>query len=60
MKKIYLLLIAILLTMFSCKTTSETRVSKMDSLTNQPENGIIYALPKTTLRFTVEALRTDI
>jgi hypothetical protein len=32
----------------------------MDSLTNQPENGIIYALPKTTLRFTVEALRTDI
>jgi len=60
MKKIYLLLIAILLTIFSCKTTSETRVSKMDSLTNQPENGIIYALPKTTLRFTVEALRTDI
>jgi len=60
MKKIYLLPIAILLTIFSCKTTSETRVSKMDSLTNQPENGIIYALPKTTLRFTVEALRTDI
>lgn len=60
MKKIYLLLIAILFTIFSCKTTSETRVSKMDSLTNQPENGIIYALPKTTLRFTVEALRTDI
>ncbi|MDY6800855.1 MAG: DUF4831 family protein [Bacteroidota bacterium] len=60
MKKIYLLLIAILFAIFSCNTTSETRVSKIDSLTKQPESGIIYALPKTTLRFTVEALRTDI
>ncbi len=60
MERIYFFVVIIALTMFSCKTTSETKVSKIDSLTNQPENGIIYALPKTTLRFTVEALRTDI
>src|SRR6056297_4132845 len=60
MKKIYLLIPVLVLIAFSCKTTSETKVSKIDSLTTQPENGIIYALPKTTLRFTVEASRTDI
>lgn len=60
MKQIYLFSVVIALTIFSCKTTSETRISKIDGLTNQPENSIIYALPKTTLRFTVEALRTDI
>jgi len=60
MRQIYLFIVVFALTIISCKTTSETKVSKIDSLTNQPENGIIYALPKTTLRFTVEASRTDI
>lgn len=60
MKRIYILSAVFVLAFFSCKTTSETRVSKIDGLMSQPENGIIYALPKTTLRFTVEALRTDI
>ncbi|MEA2106380.1 MAG: DUF4831 family protein [Bacteroidota bacterium] len=60
MKKIYLIYVVIVLTIFSCKTISETKVSKIDGLTSQSENSIIYALPKTTLRFTVEALRTDI
>ncbi len=60
MKRIYILSTVFALAFFSCKTTSETKVSKIEHLANQPENGIIYALPKTTLRFTVEALRTDI
>ncbi|MEE4196937.1 MAG: DUF4831 family protein [Bacteroidales bacterium] len=60
MKKRYLWMAVLALTAFSCKTTSETKVSKIDDLSYQPEHGIIYALPKTTLRFTVEALRTDI
>lgn len=60
MNRIYILSAVFVLAFFSCKTTSETRVSKIDRLKKQPENSIIYALPKTTLRFTVEALRTDI
>ncbi len=49
-----------LVVLFSCKSTSETRVSKIENSNLIPESGIIYALPRTNLKFTIEASRTDI
>jgi len=49
-----------LLFLISCKPTAETKVTPLKQVNNLSENGIIYALPKTTLRFTVEAKRTEI
>jgi hypothetical protein len=43
----------------SCKTTSETRVTKLENHTNISETGIIYALPRTNLNFEIEATRID-
>lgn len=44
----------------SCKSTSETKTNKLGSSELTADNGIIYALPKTNLRFRVEAVKTDI
>ncbi len=49
-----------LVILVSCKPTSETQVTKLDNQTNISEGGIIYALPQTNLKFTVEASRTDV
>ncbi|MDA3953312.1 MAG: DUF4831 family protein [Bacteroidales bacterium] len=49
-----------LVVLVSCKTTSETRVSKIDDQTAISESGIIYALPRTNLKFAIEASRTDV
>jgi hypothetical protein len=48
------------LALLSCKPTSETTVTPLKQINNLSESGIVYALPKTTLRFTVEAKRTEI
>ena len=45
--------------MFSCKPASETRVTKIEN-TGLISDGIIYALPKTNLKFTITTKRTDI
>jgi len=51
----------ILLVFFvSCKSTSETKITKVEDANLKSESGIIYALPRTNLRFTVEATKTDI
>ena len=57
-KILFLILFSILI--FSCKPTSETRVTPIKQVNIMPEKGIIYALPNTTLRFIVETQRTDI
>ena len=49
-----------LVVMISCKPTLETQVTKLDNQTNISESGIIYALPRTNLRFAIEASRTDV
>lgn len=55
------IIIYILFVVFSsCKSTSETRVSKIENSNLISESGIIYALPRTNLKFTIEASRTDI
>jgi len=54
------LLFLLFLIIVSCKSTSETRVTPLKQVNNLYENGIIYGLPKTTLKFTVEAKRTEI
>ena len=46
--------------MVSCKPTSETYVAKLENAGIVSEKGIIYALPKTNLKFTVTTKRTDI
>ncbi|MGE0088249.1 MAG: DUF4831 family protein [Bacteroidales bacterium] len=60
MKKSKSLLYLFFLVLVSCKPTSETTVTPLKQVNNLPDKGIIYALPKTTLRFTVEAKRTEI
>jgi len=59
MKILNLFIILSLFVLVSCKTT-ETHVTKIEEQTNIAETGIIYALPRTNLRFAVEALRIDI
>ncbi len=55
------IIIYILFVVFSsCKSTSETRVSKIENSNLISESGIIYALPRTNLKFTIEASRMDI
>ena len=45
---------------FSCKSSSETRVTKIENSGSISESGIIYALPRTNLKFTIEAIKTNI
>jgi len=59
MKKILTLYLIIIL-LVSCKTTSETRTSKIDANSLNTESGIIYALPRTNLTFKVEAMKTEV
>lgn len=55
------IIIYILFVVFSsCKSTSETLVYKIENSNLISESGIIYALPRTNLKFTIEASRTDI
>jgi len=44
----------------SCKPASETRVTKLEDAESFTESGIVYALPRTNLKFTVTTKRTDI
>lgn len=60
MQKNKFLLLLLFLALLSCKPTSETTVTPLKQINNLSESGIVYALPKTTLRFTVEAKRTEI
>lgn len=60
MKTLKLFTYILLSVFFSCKTTSETRTTKIDDADFKADEGIIYALPKTNLRFKVEAVRTDV
>lgn len=59
MKKIPLI-IAILLLLASCKNTAEIKVYKLDKTTTYTDNAILYALPRTVLKFKVEAVKTRI
>lgn len=54
------LLVLSIFALFSCKPTSETRVTKIENASAIPESGIIYALPQTNLKFTINAIKTDI
>ena len=60
MKSIKLTAYIFLLFLVSCKSTSETRTSKINRNSLISESGIIYALPRTNLMFTVEASKTEI
>ena len=60
MRNINVFIFLSLVVLFSCKSTSETRVSKIENSNLISESGIIYALPRTNLKFTIEASRTDI
>ncbi len=60
MKNIKGILFIGLVALFSCKSTSETRVTKLENAGSITETGIIYALPRTNLKFTVTTQRTDI
>ena len=60
MKKNKIIILLSTVVFFSCKSTTETRVTKLDSSKMVTESGIIYALPQTNLNFTIEASRTDI
>lgn len=59
MKKVLIIYLAII-SLSACKTTSETRTTKIDRNSLPTESGIIYALPRTNLTFTVEASKTEI
>lgn len=59
MNKIKLISIVLSITLLSCKSTSETKTTPLNQVNVMPENGIIYALPRTTLTFTVEATLTE-
>ncbi len=59
MKKVAFIYI-ILIVFSSCKSTSETRTSKINQNSLISESGIIYALPRTNLVFKVEASKTEI
>ncbi|PLX12713.1 MAG: hypothetical protein C0597_12675 [Marinilabiliales bacterium] len=50
----------ILLTIASCKPTSETRTTKIEHANLNAESGIVYALPRTNITFEVEASKTEI
>ena len=55
------LIIYIFLTVFlSCKTTTETRVTHIKDSNLITKSGIIYALPKTSIKFNIEATKTNI
>lgn len=60
MKTIHLATYILLLILVSCKPTSETRTTKINNNSLPTESGIIYALPRTNLTFTVEASKTEI
>lgn len=60
MRNIKIFIFLSLVVLFSCKSTSETRVFKIENNNLISESGIIYALPRTNLKFTIEASRTDI
>ena len=46
--------------LISCTSTSETRVLKIENSTQISDSGIIYALPRTNLKFDIRAAKTDI
>ncbi|MBU8892467.1 MAG: DUF4831 family protein [Bacteroidales bacterium] len=60
MKNINIFIILSLVVFFSCKPSSETRVTKIKDSGPIPESGIIYALPRTNLKFTVEAKKMNV
>jgi len=59
MKNIKGIIIIGIVMMFSCKPASETRVIKLENA-GHISDGIIYALPRTNLNFTITTKRTDI
>ncbi len=59
MRKILFIFLAVI-ALSACKPTSETRTTKIDQNSFSTESGIIYALPRTNLTFSVEATKTDI
>jgi Domain of unknown function (DUF4831) len=60
MKSIIGIIVIGLVMMFSCKPASETRIAKLEDAESITESGIIYALPRTNLKFTLTIKRTDI
>jgi len=60
MRKKMVFIFLSLVVLVSCKSTSETRVSKIENTTQISESGIVYALPRTNLKFNIKASRTDI
>lgn len=60
MKNISISIFLVLIVLFSCKSTTETRVTKLENSGLISESGIIYALPQTNLKFTISADKIDI
>ncbi len=60
MRILNIVIVFSLLIIVSCKSTSETKVTKIENSHNLSESGIIYALPRTNLMFTIEASRKDV
>ncbi|MFC2151170.1 DUF4831 family protein [Bacteroidota bacterium] len=60
MRNIIVLFFFGLVIIVSCKPTSETRITKLENSKVMPQSGIIYTLPRTNLKFTIEASKTDI
>lgn len=60
MKVLQIIIYISIVFVVSCKSTSETQIKKIDSAKIISDQGIAYALPKTNIRFKVEAVKTDI
>jgi hypothetical protein len=60
MKNRFVLVALSIFALFSCKPTSETLVTKIENVSAVSESGIIYALPQTNLKFTINSVKTDI
>lgn len=60
MRNIGLITLVFIVGFFSCKSVSETTGGKIDNSELTKKQGIVYALPKTSISFKVEAVRTEL
>lgn len=60
MRNIGLIIIVFCVSFFSCKSVSETTGGKISNSELTKKQGIVYALPKTSLSFKVEVVRTEV
>ncbi len=60
MRNVTVFIVLSIFGLFSCKPTSETQVTKIENANEITKSGIIYALPQTNLKFSINAVKTDI